>query len=79
MIETGEAPESPKDPFSLFTEDIIQVAGSIPALEQPDKAPVLKVYARGEGPGNPDIVTLRTEAYIIDWAERLHPITSTAD
>ncbi|HEU0165242.1 MAG TPA: hypothetical protein VFQ54_09355 [Thermomicrobiales bacterium] len=79
MIETDEALEPSKDPFSLFTEDIIYDQRSIPALEQPDKAPVLEVYAKGKGPGNPDIVTIRTEAYIIDWTERLHPIKSTAD
>jgi len=43
----------------------------IPALERPDLAPTLKIYARGEGPGNPDIVTARTEAYIIGWREKL--------
>jgi len=27
----------------------------------------LKIYARGDGPGNPDIVTERTEVYILSW------------
>ncbi len=59
------------NPHTWFAEDIIADATPIPALEDPIMSPTLKIYAKGEGPGNPDIVTLRTEAYIVRWSEKM--------
>jgi len=71
MVKTYPRTTRLNNPDYWFNEDIIADDSPIPALERPDLAPTLKIYARGEGPGNPDIVTARTEAYIIGWREKL--------
>ncbi len=64
-------PTTLNDPDVMFTEDIIADDTPIPAMEDPHRVPVLRVYARGKGNSIPDIVTRRTEAYIISWREKL--------
>ncbi|HWV34768.1 MAG TPA: hypothetical protein VNZ55_03995 [Thermomicrobiales bacterium] len=59
------------NPRTWFAEDIIADNSSTPALEDPDRTPTLKIYVKGEGPGNPDIVTRRTEAYIVAWSDKM--------
>ena len=58
------------DPNVMFTQDLIADEPVIPALEDPHRVPRLKIYARGTTSGTPDIVTARTEAYIVGWSER---------
>jgi len=57
------------DPNPMFTEDIIADPGVASQIFDDPRTPKLRIYARGEGPGNPDIVTARTEAYILSWEE----------
>lgn len=57
------------DPDVMFSQDVMEDPDVAPELAEPNgKAPVLRIYRRGEGPfGKPDIVTRRTEAYIVGW------------
>ncbi|MGC4108144.1 MAG: hypothetical protein QM753_17610 [Thermomicrobiales bacterium] len=57
------------DPGVMFSQDVMEDPDVAPELAHPDnKTPILRIYRRGEGPlGEPDIVTRRTEAYIIGW------------
>lgn len=56
------------DPDVMFAEDVMEDPDVAPELAGPDKAPVLHIFRRGEGTlGTPDIVTRRTEAYIVGW------------
>jgi hypothetical protein len=57
------------DPDIMFTEDIIADPSVAPQIFGDSRTPKLRIYTRGEGPGNPDIVTQRTEAYILSWEE----------
>jgi len=53
----------------MFTEDIMADPSVAPQIFDDPRTPKLRIYAREEGPGNPDIVTERTEAYILFWEE----------
>ena len=63
-------PTSLNDPDVMFTEDILADPSAAPQLFDNPLVPKLRIYTRGEGPGNPDIVTERTEAYILSWEKR---------
>ncbi|MBA3378831.1 MAG: hypothetical protein H0T93_08100 [Chloroflexia bacterium] len=67
MVVTIPPTTSLNDPDVMFTEDILAEPGTAPQLFDNPLTPTLRVYARGQGPGNPDIVTERTEAYILSW------------
>lgn len=58
------------NPNVMFTQDILADPSVAPQLFEEHRSPTIRIYARGEGPGNPDIVTPRTEAYIITWEEK---------
>lgn len=59
------------DPDVMFAQDVMEDPDVAPELAAPDgKAPILRIFRRGEGPfGTPHIVTRRTEAYIVGWDE----------
>jgi len=75
MAQTYKHPRTMlNNPDVLFTDDIIRMGDAeIPALEHEDKVPQLKIFLRGETGlegRTPDIVTERTEAYIVGWSPR---------
>lgn len=53
----------------MFTEDIIADPSVASQIFDDSRTPKLRIYARGAGPGNPDIVTGWTEAYSLAWEE----------
>lgn len=57
------------DPNLMFTEDLMADPGVAPQIFGDPRTPKLRIYARGEGPGNPDIMMERTEAHILSWEE----------
>lgn len=61
----------------MFTEDIMADPGVAPQIFDDPRTPKLRIYARGKGPGNPDIVTERTEAYVPTGKTRILTIRST--
>ncbi len=69
MAATIPPATSLNDPDIMFTEDIIADPSVAPQIFDDRRTPKLRIYARGQGPGNPDIVTERTEAYILSWEE----------
>ena len=70
MAAIAHPPTLLNDPDVMFTEDVVADPTVAPQLFDEARVPKLRVYARGEGPGNPDIVTARTEAYILSWERR---------
>jgi len=58
-----------ENPLVMFNEDIIAADVAVPELENPRRWPVLDIYLRGTTAGTPDIVTARTEAYIVGWRD----------
>lgn len=69
MATVATPTTSLNDPDVMFTEDLLADPSAAPQLFDNPLTPTLRVYARGEGPGNPDIVTERTEVYILSWDE----------
>lgn len=69
MASTSPTKTLLNDPDLMFTEDIRAEPEIAPQLWENRRIPKLRIYARGQGPGNPDIVTPRTEAYILSWSE----------
>ncbi|MBA3378835.1 MAG: hypothetical protein H0T93_08120 [Chloroflexia bacterium] len=69
MAATIPPATSLNDPNLMFTEDILADPSVAPQIFESSRTPNLRIYARGQGPGNPDIVTERTEAYILSWEE----------
>lgn len=69
MAATIPPATSLNDPDIMFTEDIIADPSVAPQIFDDPRTPKLRIYAHGKGPGNPDIVTERTEAYILSWEE----------
>ncbi len=65
MSATSSPTTSFNKPDIMFTEDIIADPSVAPQIFDDARTPNLRIYARGQGPGNPDIVTERTEAYIL--------------
>lgn len=58
------------DPGVMFAEDVMEDTHAAPALTERGRVPILRIFRRGEGTlGVPDIVTRRTEAYIVGWDE----------
>ena len=70
MATTYPPKNSLNNPNVMFTEDIIADPSVAPQIFDSERTPNLRIYARGEGPGDPDIVTERTEAYILSWEKR---------
>lgn len=69
MAATIPPATSLNDPDIMFTEDIMADPGVAPQIFDDARTSNLRIYAHGQGPGNPDIVTARTEAYILSWEE----------
>ena len=72
-MATTSAPtikRSQNDPDLMFTEDILADPSVAPQLFDNSRVPNLRVYGKGEGPGNPDIVTARTDVYILGWEDK---------
>ena len=67
MAATTHPPTLMNDPDVMFTEDLVADPAVAPQLFNATQAPRIRVYVRGEGPGSPDILTERTEAYILSW------------
>jgi hypothetical protein len=70
MATTVPPTTSLNDPDVMFTEDVLADPTVAPQLFDSTSVPKIRVYARGKGPGNPDIVTERTEAYVLSWERR---------
>ena len=56
------------NPKTMFSQDLMANPGIAPQLSEPDRVPVIEVYAKGTFPDHtPDISTPRTDVYIVAW------------
>lgn len=70
MVATPTPKTSISNPTIMFNQDIIADEMVIPALDDPTRVAVLEIHLRGTTQGTPDIVTARTEAYIVRWRDK---------
>lgn len=70
MATSATIKTSLNNPNVMFTEDILADPSVAPQLFDNPRVPNLRVYAKGAGPGNPDIITDRTEVYILGWEDK---------
>ena len=59
------------DPDIMFAQDLMAEPGVAPQLSDPLRIASIKAYAKGTFPDRmPDIVTRRTDVYIVGWEDK---------